>query len=64
MFSPYASLRKKKKNLKHSIQVLNLELDCRQMHWHEDRVKYFKYRQHNSHGADLQTSAFEVTLWA
>lgn len=38
-FSLYASLRKEI-NLKCSIQVLNLELDCTQMHWHKDRGKY------------------------
>lgn len=38
-FSLYASLRKEI-NLKCSIQVLNLELDCTQMRWHKDRGKY------------------------
>lgn len=60
-FSLYASLRKEI-NLKCSIQVLNLELDCTQMHWHKDRGKYLQRRQHRSHGADLQTSVLEVTI--
>lgn len=60
-FSLQALLRKK--NLKHSTQVVNLEQDCRQMHGREDRGKYFKYRQQSSHGSDPQTCVWSNSPW-